>query len=362
MNNYFNVYNLALNSDYLRIMDQISNQVLFIALSSFFALILSILATKFYISIAHKYKLLSVPHQGGVRKDIVPTSGGISFGLIYIAFIVGLSYISEIPNTYFYSITFGSGAMLIMGFIDDIYGLSSGIRLVLQFLFVLFVSYLFGVDEIIDGTFEYLLLLPIIIFGSIWIINTFNFIDGADGLVSTNSSIFAFIGGVFLLINNETILALLLFILSTLNLGFLVYNWSPAKVFMGDSGSLFLGSIFVIFGIGAFTQDTITFWIWLILLSIFYIETTVTLLIRIKRKENALKVHHSHHAYQQIIISSGKHNRPAILSIILHFIWIIPMAILAYNYPEKGWFITLIACLPLLFLFYFFGPYRTKDI
>ena len=339
-----------------------SNNYLFLAVFlSILTLILSILSTNIYISLAQKFKFFSVPHQGGVRKEIIPTSGGISFGLVYLVMVISLNYFFEIPNGYLYSIILGCGIMLIIGFIDDIYALSSGIRLVMQLFFVLFVCYLFEIDKALNEPIEYLIILPTIIFGSIWIINTFNFIDGADGLVATNSSIFALLGGLFLLFSNQQYLALLLFILFSLNLGFLFHNWSPAKIFMGDSGSLFLGSLFVVFTIGAFSSDAVTYWTWIILLSIFYVETTVTLMVRIKRRENALKVHHSHHAYQQIIISSGKHYRPALFSIILHFLWIIPMSMLAYNYPAKGWLITLITCLPLIFLFYFFGPYRTRD-
>ena len=327
---------------------------------SILTLILSIVSTKIYISLAQKFKLFSVPHQGGVRKDIIPTSGGISFGLVYLLMLMILNYFYQIPNSYFYSIIFGSGTMLLIGFIDDIYSLSSGIRLVIQLFFVLLVCYLFDIDKILNGSIEYLIILPIIIFGSIWIINTFNFVDGADGLVATNTSIFALTGGLFLLFVDEKYLALLLFMLFALNIGLLFYNWSPAKIFMGDSGSLFQGSLFVIYTIGAFSTDAVTYWTWIILLSIFYVETTVTLMVRIKRRENVLKVHHSHHAYQQLIIRSGKHYWPALFSIIINFIWVIPMSVLSYIYPEKGFLIAIITCLPLSVLFYLFGPYRTK--
>ena len=113
---------------------------------------------------------------------------------------------------------------------------------------------------------------------------------------------------------------------------------------------------FIIFIIGAYSNEVLNYWTWLIMLSIFYVETTVTLLVRIKRRENALKVHHSHHAYQQIIISTGKHNRTALISIIIQSVWLIPMTLIASKYPEFGFLITLIVCLPLSVIFYFFDP------
>mgnify|MGYP001207418184 CR=1 FL=1 len=341
-------------------MDKSSNYLFLAVMLSTLSLILSVLSTKIYISIAQKFKFFSVPHKGGVRKEIIPTSGGISFGLIYLAMLLSLNHFLVIPHAYLLTIIFGCGIMLLVGFIDDIYGLSSGIRLVLQLIFVLLVCYTFEIHKVIHEPVEYLILFPIIIFGSIWIINTFNFIDGADGLVATNSSIFALIGGLFLYFSNQQNLALILFMLSSLNLGFLFHNWSPAKIFMGDSGSLFLGSLFVVFTVGAFSADGVSYWTWITLLSIFYVETTVTLIVRIKRRENALKVHHSHHAYQQIIIKSGKHYKPALFSIVINSLWVVPMSILSYLYPEKGFLIAIMTCLPLSILFYMFGPYRTK--
>tara|TARA_B100001250_G_C19805750_1_gene793220 strand:- start:1768 stop:2802 length:1035 start_codon:yes stop_codon:yes gene_type:complete len=330
------------------------------ALFIFITLIISIFFTKIYICLAKKLGFFSVPHQGGVRQDIIPTSGGIAFGLTYLLMLLLLAAFIELPENYFLSIIFGSGFMLLTGFIDDIHSLSSSIRLVIQLLFVTVICFLFDVQSSFNSNLDYFFVLPIIIFGSIWIINTFNFIDGADGLVATNSIIFSLVGAIYLLLSENQILATLLLMLSAVNLGFLFFNWSPAKIFMGDSGSLFLGSVFVIFLLGSYIESPITYWTWIILLSIFYIETTVTLFVRIKRQENFLSVHHSHHAYQQIIITSGEHNRPALISIFINILWVIPMSSLSFIYPEYGAFIAVVTCLPLSFLFYFFGPYQTK--
>tara|TARA_B100000686_G_C16793326_1_gene980339 strand:+ start:2519 stop:3559 length:1041 start_codon:yes stop_codon:yes gene_type:complete len=329
-------------------------------LFSFLTLILSIVFINIYILLAKKFGFFSVPHKGGVRKDIIPTSGGISFSCLYLLMVITLNIYFQIPKDYFYSILFGSGLMAITGFIDDIYSLSSSIRLCIQLMFVTMICFFFGIENFLYNNIDYFIIFPVIIISSIWLINTFNFIDGADGLVSTNSCIFSFVGGIYLLMAQQEALASLLFILSAVNMGFLFFNWSPAKIFMGDSGSLFLGSLFVIFCIGSYTGGYVTYWTWIILLSVFYVETTVTLLVRIKRKENVFSVHHSHHAYQQIIITSGKHNRPALASIFINLFWTVPMSFISFIYPEIGFVIAVITCLPLSLIFYFFGPYQTK--
>ena len=341
-------------------MDHIFQYSGLLTISSFISLIFSMILINIYISLAKKLEFFSVPHQGGVRQDIIPTSGGISFGLAYILMVLLYNNIHSLPQDYLSSIVYGSGLMLLTGFIDDIYSLSSSIRLIIQLIFVLMISFLFGIQDSLNNNLDYFILMPIIVLGSIWIINTFNFIDGADGLVSMNSAIFSLVGGIFLLLTQQEVLATILFMLCAVNLGFLYFNWAPAKVFMGDSGSLFLGSLFVIFSIGSYIDGLVSYWSWLILLSIFYVETTVTLLVRIRRKENVLSVHHSLHAYQQIIINSGKHSLPAKISILINFLWTVPMSFLAFMYPEYGGAILVTTCVPLALAFYYFGPFQAK--
>ena len=342
-------------------MEHIFQNSYLLTISSLTSLICSMVLINIYISLAKKFKFFSKPHQGGVRQDIIPTSGGIAFGLAYLLMVFLFNMLQPVPQDYLSSIIYGSGLMLLTGFIDDIYSITSTIRLIIQLIFVMGVSFLFGVQDLLNSSLDYITLVPIIILGSIWIINTFNFIDGADGLVSTNSAIFSLVGGIYLLLNQQEILATLLFMLSAVNIGFLYFNWSPARIFMGDSGSLLLGSLFVIFLIGSYTEGLTSFWSWLILLSIFYVETTVTLLVRIRRKENVLSVHHSLHAYQQIIINSGIHSLPAKISVLINFLWTVPMSFLAFVYPEYGGIFLMFTCIPLAVCFYRFGPFQAKS-
>ena len=322
---------------------------------------LSILTTYLYIKVALRFNLLSTPHPGGVRQESLPTSGGIAFGLLYCLILISYNQFFSIPDPYKYSIFIGSGSMILIGFLDDIYGLSSLIKLVLQFLFMFLIAYFFDIHAWImnDPNQFQIFTIFLFLFGSIWLINTFNFIDGADGLVSTNSAIFSLVSGFYFFLGGESTLAGCLWILSSVNLGFLIFNWSPAKIFMGDSGSLLLGSLFVIFITGSSITNQIPIWSWLTLLSIFYVETTVTLVIRLWRKENAFKVHHKLHAYQRQIIVTGDHSRPAKISVWINILWTVPLSIACYLYPQYGALITLIACMPLSIIFYIFGPYQT---
>ena len=126
-------------------MDHIFQYSGLLTISSFISLIFSMILINIYISLAKKLEFFSVPHQGGVRQDIIPTSGGISFGLAYILMVLLFNNIHSVPQDYLSSIVYGSGLMLLTGFIDDIYSLSSSIRLIIQLIFVLMISFLFGI-------------------------------------------------------------------------------------------------------------------------------------------------------------------------------------------------------------------------
>jgi Fuc2NAc and GlcNAc transferase len=275
--------------------------------------------------------------------------------------LIYYSHFYEIPAPYKYSLLLGAGSIMLVGFLDDIYGLSNVLRLISQFLFMFLIAYFFDVHIWIANSLNLFNIFIAFVFliGSIWLINTFNFIDGADGLLSTNIAIFSLISGFYFFLSGENTLAVCLWILCSINLGFLIFNWSPAKVFMGDSGSLLLGSIFVIFIIGSSITTQIPIWAWMSLLAIFYVETTVTRIILLLRGENIFKVHHSLHAYQRQVITSGNHSRPAKISIWINVLWTIPLSISCYLYPEYGALITLLTCIPLSIIFYIYGPYQT---
>ena len=343
-------------------MTLINNQLLFNILIFGSIFILSVIFTYIYLRIATKLNLSSTPHKGGVRQDITPTSGGLAFALLYFIIFLLYDIYYAIPYSYKYSILFGSGLITLIGFLDDLYGLSSLFRLIIQFILLFTIGYFFDIHIWIlnDDGYSNLLISFLFLFGSIWLINTFNFIDGADGLVATNSAIFSLVSGLFFFLINENILSTCLWFLCAINLGFLVFNWSPAKIFMGDSGSLFLGSIFVVFIIGSSFSAQIPIWTWLTLLSIFYMETTITLFVRLWRRENAFKETHSLHAYQRLIINTGKHYKPAFYSIWINALWTVPLSFLCFSRPQYGMMITLLSWLPLAIIFYVFGPYQTR--
>lgn len=195
-------------------------------------------------------------------------------------------------------------------------------------------------------------------FGVAWV-NAFNFMDGIDGLAGTQS-IFMLGAAAALTVTgspdavSHPLFALMMTLIFAV-LGFLIFNWSPAKIFMGDTGSTWLA--FIIFALAILTVRSgwMNFGSWLILGAVFVTDTSLTLMTRIKLGEQWYSAHRSH-AYQrhssnlQVIGFSRIHaHRQVTLRIAaINLIWLMPLAWAAQLWPHYNIFICLIAFLPLV--------------
>jgi len=128
-------------------------------------------------------------------------------------------------------------------------------------------------------------------------------------------------------------------------MGFLILNWSPAKIFMGDAGSGFLGLMLGVIAYANIIEGGLV-WIWTILLGVFLVDSGVTLLRRILNGERLYEAHCSH-AYQHAAREWG-HKRVTISVIIINLFWLFPLATLAYLKPNFGFMLTLLTFMPLI--------------
>jgi Fuc2NAc and GlcNAc transferase len=172
----------------------------------------------------------------------------------------------------------------------------------------------------------------------VWLLNLTNFMDGIDGIAGVETITVSLGGGVLYLVavpGNTQWLALL--VLASATLGFLVWNWPPAKIFMGDAGSGFLGLMLAAFSLQAS---------WVILLGAFVVDATVTLLRRVARGERFYEAHRSH-AYQHAARRWGAH-LPVTLAVgVINLCWLLPVALLVLLGSLDGLLGVLIAYAPL---------------
>ena len=159
----------------------------------------------------------------------------------------------------------------------------------------------------------------------VWCINLFNFLDGIDGYLSTEV-IFVCLA-VFILFGND----LFLFFLA-ITAGFLVWNWQPAKIFMGDIGSTLLGFNIAIFAVYYQSTIQISIFVWLILTSLFWFDATLTLYRRYRNKEKLSQAHRKH-AYQRIVQAGFSHQKTVLYSLLIN-VFLFLLVMISYKFMK----------------------------
>ena len=314
----------------------------------FLVIIFSYLFTELIRRYYLKSKVLDIPGDRDLHLIPKPRGGGLS---IVIIFLIVVIFSDLIPINIVFALV-GSGILVaVIGYCDDQGHIAARWRLLSHFsaaFWTLF--YLGGLPEFyflglsIDAGWIGFVIVAFIL---VWLLNLFNFMDGIDG-IAASEAIFVSCGGAFFSwLNGAEGLAYISLTLAASTMGFLFLNWYPAKIFMGDVGSGFLG---IILGVIAYANiiDGCSVWIWFILLGVFLVDSGITLLRRIINRDKLYKAHCSH-AYQHAAQKWG-HKRVSIIVIIINLFWLFPLAIFVHSKPDLGLFFLLIAYIPLIFV------------
>ena len=233
----------------------------------------------------------------------IPTSAGINFLIVYVIYVL-------LNKNYSLLILTPIG---IVGCLDDIFNIKQIYRLFFQSISVILTCFfLLNFETFSNLQLANGIILFIYLFVGLLLINCVNFMDGIDGLVSGN--IFLILLN-YSLINNLDLIAIpiVLFV-------FLFYNWHPAKMFMGDSGSTFLGLI--LFYITFSKNDLISSLILLSTASPLLLDSCICILRRFKNNENIFSPHKKH-LYQRLHQNGMSHSKVSIIYASCTFILII---------------------------------------
>lgn len=179
-----------------------------------------------------------------------------------------------------------------------------------------------------------------------WLINVFNFMDGIDGLAASQAAFMA--GAAAWLVAQGAGVgdsALLLGGLAAAALGFLVLNWPPARIFMGDTGSQPLGLLLGAAAAVTVARGELSLTVWAILWASFLADATLTLAHRAWRRRPLSQAHRDH-AYQRLARRCGAHRPVTLGSIALNLCWLLPLAVLAHRLPRLGAVCALLAYVP----------------
>ena len=316
----------------------------------------SAIITGLFRRIAQKIQLIAVPVSRSAHSSLVPVGGGISIVALILLVVAYNYFTGRIPANEFSALMAGL-VIACIGIVDDVKQLGVRWRIPAQFLASTYVVYCLGDVPAIDFGFfsfpESILLNVLAVFALVWLLNLYNFMDGIDGIAATEL-IAVNVVSLLIVVSSDAVLTLLSASFAAAAGGFLLWNWAPAKIFMGDVGSSFIGFTLGVMALLSLFHGSMTVWTWVLLLGVFIVDATLTLFVRVRRKKRWHEGHASH-AYQNAARRYKSHTKVTITVVMINLFWLGPLAWLSMQYPKMGLVITIVGLLPLLLLAKRFG-------
>jgi Fuc2NAc and GlcNAc transferase len=313
---------------------------------------------------ARQHALFDVPNVRSSHDVPTPRGGGLASAVVITGGILLLPVFAPLGWVEAIALAVSGAVVAVIGWIDDHRSVSARSRFLVHLIAVTVV--LTGTAAIGPISMPGVPQLPLIQllsagFALVWLINLFNFMDGIDGLAGAEAVFVAAALACCLVLlgAGSGAGAALAALVAGAATGFLVWNWPPARIFMGDVGSGFLGYALGAVALVAHRESGLSLWVPTILLAVFVTDATVTLLRRMARGERWYAAHRSH-GYQWLARKHQAHRPVTIGVMVLNLVWLLPLALLATRHPVHAGQIAVLAYLPLLPLALLVGSGRAE--
>jgi len=243
---------------------------------------IAFVASLLIVAAMKRVAVLDIPNDRSSHGRPTPRGGGIAIVVVTIA-----GALSLVPHTW--PLMAAAGVIAIMSWIDDVKHLSPAIRFPIQILAACAVVYVYGPRQPLFAAMA--------VFWIVGVTNAYNFMDGIDGIAGTQ----AMLGGVAWFAITRNPIALLI---AASSLGFLIYNWQPASIFMGDVGSAFLGFTFA--SLPLLEHNRFAPLAMVLVLFPFLVDSGLTLAHRALKRKRIWEAHREH-LYQRLVIAGWSH-------------------------------------------------------
>ncbi len=307
---------------------------------------------------AIKKQLVDIPDERRNHRQATPRGGGIGFVISFSTLLIVVTLMDLIVMNI--SLVMLASIILItaMGYMDDHRNISSISRLASQVIAAVGVMLFLPLPESFHVIANFYVtgwaLQAGVFISIIWLINVYNFMDGIDGITSIEVISVCLLMYLLLFwqndLNNQ---ALLLLLLPAAVTGFLLFNWPPASIFMGDVGSCFLGLVMGIMSLLLWSIGDANMWAWVILQGVFVIDSVVTLLRRAARGVKVFDAH-SQHAFQHAFRRFNSAHKILMASFIIKLLWLAPWAYAVVNLYVSPLIGLVLAYIPLVVITFYF--------
>lgn len=311
--------------------------------------LLSCALTRHFLFFAVNRGIMDVPNGRSLHTTPTPRAGGISFFAVFTTafFILLTVHLISVREV----LALSCGILIgLVGYWDDRIGLSPAFRMAVHISASILAVFCLGGFVPIrywDFLVPPLVLAAAVVIALVWLTNLTNFMDGIDGITSIEAiTFFTFCGIMIAHRSGFNGLAILCFVFTAAVVGFLVWNWPPAKIYMGDIGSGFLGFTIGVMAYLAISQHELTVWPPLILYGVFIVDATFTLSRRMLCGERWYSAHRTH-AFQHAALRWG-HKNITLSVAVINVLWLGPWALLSNAWPSRGPILLLVAWTPLV--------------
>ncbi|HEX8906741.1 MAG TPA: glycosyltransferase family 4 protein [Longimicrobiaceae bacterium] len=284
-----------------------------------FALSWALTAAVRRYALAHA--VLDQPNERSSHVVPTPRGGGLAIVSAALAGLVALAAMGIVPPRLLMAMGPGGLAIAAIGWIDDHGGVAARWRSLVHFAAAFWALWWlggmpvlrFGIADAPVGVGGWLLGA----LGIVWMTNLYNFMDGIDGIAGGQAVSVGVAGAALLALAGSPSLAAVSLLLAAAAAGFLAWNWSPARIFMGDVGSGTLGYLFAVLAVASENAGAVPLMGWVVLMGVFVVDATITLVRRLLRGERVYQAHRSH-AYQRAVQAGMSHGRVSALVIALN--------------------------------------------
>lgn len=328
------------------------------------AFLVSAFLTLYFSYPETRLPFLDKPNKRSLHKSPIPATGGIAIlSALSISTLLASQYYSPMPD--FFWIWIGTFIIAGVSFIDDCKPIAPSSRLIVHFFaaFLLLSQGKLGLTyELLPGliwTWESILQVSFSFLFVVWMLNLYNFMDGMDGFAG-GMTIFGF-GTLALLgyLADHQFFMVMSLIIAAATSGFLVLNFPPARIFMGDVGSSSLGFLAAAFSLWGSREGIFPLWIAILLFSPFIVDATITLIRRLLRKEKIWLPHKTHY-YQRLVQLGWGHKRTVLWQYVLMAACSIS-ALFAHNLSSHAQWILLIFWAIIYMLLMYFVKYLEQQ-
>tara|TARA_R110001592_G_scaffold126336_1_gene337419 strand:+ start:32608 stop:33594 length:987 start_codon:yes stop_codon:yes gene_type:complete len=309
--------------------------------------LVSILFCGVYLWLARRWQIMDTPNARSSHLLPTPHGGGAPMLLaFYLGLLLADGWLGPWPVLYL-QLAGIALALMLLGIADDLWSLSVRLRFGSYGLACLAAVLLIFPLSATDNAVVSSLLLVSAALAMLWLVNLYNFMDGIDGIAATQC-LLACAAAAFLAARGDAPdYAVFCLLLAASQLGFLVWNWPPARLFMGDAGSIPTGFLLAALALSGGSQGGPGWATWLILLALFITDASWTLLWRVAHRQPFTQAHRLH-AYQRLSRRWGSHLKVDLLLVAIFCAWLLPLAWIAEVDSSYAFLLVILAYLPLL--------------